>query len=285
MRQAVSEHDTESQSEHSGSIFGLIWRWRAILGAVVIVTAAIFAGRVAWEKQREGVVRNAASLLTADRIEVIGIPPWITTDLKWQALRNASLDMPLPLDAPDLERQLARAFDMHPWVRRVERVETSHPAAAVVHLICREPVAMVRVEGGLLAVDPETILLPSEDFSAESASKYPVIDGVSTSPRGPVGSPWGDSTVNEAINLICTLAPEAKKFGLVECRRVPKEGMTGNWWELVGSDNLVVLFGSGVGKAGSGEPAAAQKIVRLADLAELHARGERVDDIDLTKAR
>ena len=43
----MSEHDNESQSEHSGSFFGLIWRWRAILGAGGIVTAAIFAGRVA----------------------------------------------------------------------------------------------------------------------------------------------------------------------------------------------------------------------------------------------
>ena len=80
MRRAVSEHNTESQPEHSGSIFGLIWRWRALIGAGVIVMAAILAGRVAWEQQREGVVRNADSLLTADRIKVIGVPPWITTD-------------------------------------------------------------------------------------------------------------------------------------------------------------------------------------------------------------
>lgn len=285
MRRAVSEHDTESQSEHSGSIFVLIWRWRALIGAGVIVMAAILAGRVAWEQQREGVVRNADSLLTADRIEVIGVPSWITTDLKWQALRNASLDMPLPLDAPDLERQLARAFDMHPWVSRVERVETSHPAAAVVRVICREPVAMIRVEGGLLAVDSETILLPSDDFTAESAAKYPVVDGVSTSPRGPVGSPWGDPAVGEAVSLITTLAPEADTFGLIECRRVPKEGTAANWWELVGSDQLVVLFGSAPGKAGSGEPSAAQKIVRLGKLAARHARGESVDDTDLTETR
>ena len=281
----MSEHDTESQSENSGSIIGLVWRWRAILGAGVIVTVAIFAGRVAWEKQREEVIRNEDSLLTADRIEVIGVPPWITTDLKWQALRNASLDMPLPLDAPDLERQLARAFDMHPWVRRVERVKTSHPAAAIVRVVCREPVAMVRVEGGLLAVDRETILLPSDDFTAESAAEYPVVAGVLTSPRGPVGSPWGDPAVDEAVNLITTLGPEADAFGLLECRRVPREGTAGNWWELVGSDKLVVLFGSAPGGAVAGEPSAAQKIIRLRKIAAVHARGERVDDTDLTKAR
>ena len=46
----MSEHDTESPSRHSGSIFALIWRWRALLGAGVIVFSAIFAGRVAWEQ-------------------------------------------------------------------------------------------------------------------------------------------------------------------------------------------------------------------------------------------
>ena len=283
MRRSVSKHDTKSPSRHSGSIFALIWRWRALLSAAVIVFGAIFAGRVAWEQYREGFVRNEDSLLTADRIEVIGIPPWITTDLKWQALRNASLDMPLPLDAPDLERQLARAFDMHPWVSQVEQVETSHPAAAVIRVICREPVAMVRVEGGLLAVDRETILLPSDDFTAESAATYPVVGGVSTSPRGPVGSPWGDPAVSEAVSLITTLAPEADTFGLVECRRVSKENAAGYWWELVGSDHLVVLFGSAPGKASPGEPSAAEKIARLGKLTQRHAQGERIDDTDLTK--
>ena len=283
MRRSVSKHDTKSPSRHSGSIFALIWRWRALLSAGVIVFGAIFAGRVAWEQYREGFVRNEDSLLTADRIEVIGIPPWITTDLKWQALRNASLDMPLPLDAPDLERQLARAFDMHPWVSQVEQVETSHPAAAVIRVICREPVAMVRVEGGLLAVDRETILLPSDDFTAESAATYPVVGGVSTSPRGPVGSPWGDPAVSEAVSLITTLAPEADTFGLVECRRVSKENAAGYWWELVGSDHLVVLFGSAPGKASPGEPSAAEKIARLGKLTQRHAQGERIDDTDLTK--
>ena len=46
----MSEHDTESPSRHSGSIFALIWRWRALLGAGVIVFGAIFGGRVAWEQ-------------------------------------------------------------------------------------------------------------------------------------------------------------------------------------------------------------------------------------------
>ncbi len=284
VRQAVSEHDTNSTVEPSGSIVGLVWRWRSILGASIIVAAAIVGGRLIWEQQGKQVSRDADSLLTAERITVDGIPDWVTTDLKWQALRNASLDMPLPLDAPDLERRLARAFDMHPWVKHVNRVETSHPAAAVVTLTCREPIAMVRVQGGLLPVDRDAILLPSDDFTPNSASQYTIIDGVLTSPRGPVGSPWGDVTVKEAVCLIETLSPEAAKFGLVECRRVPRESEEGNWWELVGNDKFSVLFGSAPGKAVSGEPLAAEKIIRLGELADRHASGDVIENADLTKS-
>jgi hypothetical protein len=173
---------------------------------------------------------------------------------------------------------------MHPWVKHVIRVETSHPAAAVVTLTCREPIAMVRVQGGLLPVDRDAILLPSDDFTPNSAMQYTVIDGVLTSPRGPVGSPWGDVAVKEAVSLIETLSPEAAKFGLVECRRVPRESEEGNWWELVGNDKFSVLFGSAPGKAVSGEPLAAEKIIRLGELADRHTSGDVIENADLTKS-
>ena len=285
VRQPVSDRDTSSPVGPSGSIVSLVWRWRSVLGAGVIVAAAIGGGRLLWEQQSKRVARDVDSLLTAERITVDGVPRWVTTDLKWQALRSASLDMPLPLDAPDLERRLARAFDMHPWVQHVDRVETSHPASAVVTVTCREPVAMVRVEGGLLPIDRETILLPSDDFTAESASQYIVIDGVLTSPRGPVGSPWGDIAVKEAVSLIETLSPEAEKFGLVECRCVPRESKEGKWWELVGDDGFVVLFGSAPGKAVSGEPSSAEKIIRLGELVNRHASGDVVEYADLTNSQ
>ena len=285
VREPVSDRDTSSPVGPSGSIVSLVWRWRSVLGAGVIVAAAIGGGRLLWEQQSKRVARDADSLLTAERITVDGVPRWVTTDLKWQALRSASLDMPLPLDAPDLERRLARAFDMHPWVKHVDRVETSHPASAVVTVTCREPVAMVRVEGGLLPIDRETILLPSDDFTAESASQYIVIDGVLTSPRGPVGSPWGDIAVQEAVSLIETLSPEAEKFGLVECRCVPRDSEEGTWWELVGRDGFVVLFGSAPGKAVSGEPSSAEKIIRLGELANRHASGDVVEYADLTNSQ
>ncbi len=277
--------DASSSGHSSGGIVGLLWRWRSLLGAVVILAGACGAGWLAWRELHDSLERSPDSLLTGDAIEVVGIPDWITTDLKWQALRNASLDTPLPLDDPSLERRLARAFDMHPWVAHVERVETRHPAAATVTLRCRVPVAMVRVEGGLLAIDAEATVLPSIDFTPEAAAEYPLITGITTSPRGPEGSAWGDRAVAAGAALTAAIGPEWRNLGLTECRAVPARDVeaAGIWWELLGADDLLIVFGRAPGTERPGEPSAAAKIARLAALADRQQAGLPLADTDLTK--
>jgi hypothetical protein len=178
-----------------------------------------------------------------------------------EALRDASLADGLPLDDPELVRRLARAFDMHPWVREVLGVEVRHPAAAVIRVRCREPVAMVAVPGGLLAVDADGVVLPSEDFSAESAATYPKVSGIASGPRGAVGFPWGDPLVEQAAALAAALGPDWSRLGLVECRPVPGRQPTA--WELVSDAGRTILFGSAPGQEQAGEPTAAAKIGRL----------------------
>lgn len=277
--------DASPTEQSAGGLTGFLWRWRSLIGAVAILAGAWVAGWAAWQQFAERIERAADSLLTGEAIEVVGIPDWVTTDLKWQALRNASLDTPLPLDDPSLERRLARAFDMHPWVAQVEQVKTRHPAAATVTIRCRVPVAMVRVQGGLLAIDGEATVLPSADFTPETAAQYPLITGITTSPRGPEGSPWGDQVVAAGAALTAAIAPEWRKLGLTECRAVPARDGTesGILWELLGADDLVIVFGRAPGRELPGEPAAAVKIARLAALADRHQAGLPLTDTDLTK--
>jgi hypothetical protein len=194
-------------------------------------------------------------------VELLGAGSWIRGDLKTEALRDASLDGGLPLDDPELARRLARAFDMHPWVRDVVKVTLRHPAAAVVEVRCREPVAMVGVPGGLLAVDAEGVVLPSDDFTAESAARYPKVAGVASGPLGAVGFPWGDPLVEEAAALTAVVGPEWQALGLVECRPVETGGV--RQWELVGEGDLIIRYGSAPGHEQPGESTAAMKAARL----------------------
>lgn len=253
---------------------------RAGLGAFAVVVAAAITGWVIWSQVSESTRSHPDVILMPDAVELRGVAPWVRCDLKAEALRNASLDGGLPLDDPQLSRRLARAFEMHPWVKLVVDVSPRHPAAATVEVLCREPVAMVGVKGGLLAVDAEGVVLPSGDFTAESASLYPRISGVESSPQGPEGSAWGDPVVEEGAALAVAVGPEWKPLGITECRPVGKTGF--RRWELIGPPPRTILFGSAPGREDPGEPLAAAKIARLRALEADPTAAEAENPLDLT---
>jgi len=234
---------------------------RAGLASLVVLAAVGATAWYGWERLGERVMVSGDNVLHPDAIMVEGVAPWVGDDLRLEALRDASLTNGILLDDPELARRLARAFDMHPWVREVLGVEVHHPAAATVRIRCREPVAMIAVPGGLLAVDADGVLLPSEDFTAEAAAAYPRVTGVTSGPRGVVGAAWGDPLVEQAAALAAAVGPDWSRLGLNECR--PVAGRVPPVWELVGPVGRTVLFGSAPGHEQPGEPSAALKIGRL----------------------
>lgn len=246
---------------------------RAGWGAVAVLGAAVALAALAWPRLADAVRRDEAAILLPEAVELRGQAPWVKADVRAEALRGASLDRGLPLHDPELANRLARAFDMHPWVRRVVRVDLRHPAGATVEIECREPAAMVGVSGGLLAVDGEGVVLPSGDFTAESAATYPRLAGIESSPQGPEGARWGDPAVEEGAALAQVIAPEWIALRLTECRPVDAGGRRS--WELVDADGRTIVFGSAPGREAPGEPTAAAKIARLRRLPE--GGGERVD--------
>lgn len=268
------------EEPESGGIGPFLAEHRAGFGAVVVVLIAAVVGWVIWSRVSESVRVHPDVVLMPDAVELRGVAPWVRCDLKAEALRNASLDGGLPLDDPELSRRLARAFEMHPWVKLVVNVSPRHPAAATVEVLCREPVAMVGVKGGLLAVDAEGVVLPSADFTAESASLYPRIAGVESSPQGPEGSAWGDPVVEEGAALALAVGPEWKQLGLTECRPVGRPGF--RRWELIGPPPRTILFGSAPGREAPGEPLAAAKIARLREIEADPAVAEGNGPLDLT---
>jgi hypothetical protein len=238
---------------------------RSGLAAIAVAVAATAAGWLLWRQFGERARTHRGAILTPADVELVGRADWVTCDVRTQALRGASLDGGLPLDDPELARRLARAFDIHPWVREVVRVTLRHPAGAVVEIRCREPVAMVAVPGGLLAVDAEGIVLPPDDFNEQSAKHYPKLTGITSGPRGAAGTPWGDPAVEEGAALAAVIGPEWRSLGLIEVR--PVGDARTRIWTLVGEGDLVITFGSAPGHEVSNEPTAAMKVARLRALA------------------
>jgi hypothetical protein len=94
----------------------------------------------------------------------------------------------------DLAEQLARAFALHPWVAKVERVEVTRARQVRVRLAHRRPALAVRVGERLHVVDTEGVLLPRN----APAVGLPVFVGKAAPPAGPEGTRWGDPAVEEA---------------------------------------------------------------------------------------
>ena len=237
---------------------------RAGLGAVVVVVAAALGGWLLWRRHADDVRAHPDAVLFPEQVEVRGVAPWIRGDVRGEALRDASLDGGLPLDDPDLAERLRRAFARHPWVREVVAVTLREPAAAAVEVRCREPVAMVRVRGGLYAVDGEGVVLPSDDFTQESAAAYPTIAEVASTPLGAAGTRWGDPLVVEGAAVAAALGPEWPRLGLRDLR--PTKTASGVTWDLVGDGDRTIRFGSAPGRERPDEPIAAAKLARLRGL-------------------
>lgn len=93
-----------------------------------------------------------------------------------------------------LTRRLAEGFAQHPWVSKVERVWITPQRTIQVTLTYRKPVMAVEYAGQRRAVDGNGILLPV----AASTEGLAVFDKPCSAPRGPAGTPWGDSRVENA---------------------------------------------------------------------------------------
>lgn len=264
MNSSSRRRPPETEVTRGGGIADFLSDRRAGLGAIGIVLAASAAGALLWARLGDPVVWRDDAILRPEMVELRGVAPWVKSDIKAEALRTASLDGGVPVGDPELGNRLARAFDTHPWVKQVLSAKPRHPAAAVVEILCREPVAMVSVKGGLLAVDAEGVVLPSGDFTAEAAAEYPRITGIDSSPQGPEGSAWGDPAVEEGAAVAVVIGPEWRSLGLVECRS-KLQGVT-RLWELVGPEGQKIFFGAAPGHERDGEPSAAEKIARLKPL-------------------
>jgi hypothetical protein len=264
MSQSQRRKPEPAPAANRSGVADFVSRRRAGLGALAVVVAAAVGVGWLWKNHGDVVGWSGDNLLEPARIELEGVAPWVHADVKAEALKAASLDRGLPLTDPELATRLARAFDTHPWVKRVVNVRLAHPAAAVVEIVCREPAAMVAVKGGLLAVDAESVVLPSDDFSAEVAAEYPRLTGVESSPQGPEGARWGDPVVEEGAMVASVIGPDWKSLGLVECRPVVEAGV--RRWELVGPAAQRIVFGSSPGHEREGEPSAALKAAAVRKL-------------------
>jgi len=243
---------------------------RRVLVIMCLLVAGVAAAVAVWRRVRAHVAAQPEYLVSVDDVEITPVPPWIHTDIKAEVIHEAGLNKNLSILDEHVPELLSEAFGLDPWVERVSGVHTSYPAHIRIDLVYRQPVAMVEVPGGLLPVDAQGVLLPTAGFSATEAQNYPRIVGISTSPRGLIGTPWGDASVEQGAKLTALLTDAWPTLGLHHIqseRAADSNSPEGAGLQIVTRQGTVFVWGAAPGEEASDESKAAEKLARLLKLA------------------
>lgn len=151
------------------------------------------------------------------RDDIVLVPPHgdhVPVDLLQRVLDRQNLPQKFSLLDDELVRELADAFQKHPWISRVIRVRKSFPPRVLVEVEYRKPVAFIEVERGFYPVDADAVVLPPSDFAPDDAARFPIVRNVTSMPQGPSGKPWGDPLVLAGARLAETLLDRWRTLGL-----------------------------------------------------------------------
>ncbi len=271
---------------------GAFWRSTAGKGVVgVAFVALLLAGwSYAWRTWGEPTATGEEYTVTPEKIELNPAPDWIQADIKSEVVRAGGLSS-LPLRDPQLVDKVSRAFAMHNWIAKVQRVTKSYPAKVVVEVEYRRPVAMVEVtwhgEPKLYFIDAESVLLPSEDFEREIEQKVPHYLRITAGDVAPAGRsyglPWGNDRIAGAAKIADHWQNQWKPLGLYRIL-ISIDPNAQPLYELATAKGTKVLWGHAPGSETPGEQTAREKVVWLEQYVAKHGpldKSATQDQIDL----
>jgi len=294
----MANSDVEISDSERWSLAGfgerLRFRPRLIL-AIVLLLAAGVAARKLWENLHDRVASSPRYQLTAEKIHLTpeSPPVWIRSDVKSEVLRDSRLIGSVTLldDTSEIRQRMVDAFEIHPWIRSVNRIEFTSPSHIKVELEYREPVAVTEVEGAgqvdLLPVDIDGVRLPDGDLTAVEKSYLPRIADIEARPL--VGDSWTDLRVVGAVRLAARLRGVWERFQLLDI--VPSEypevqrGHKYFAYEIRSNGGTVILWGSAPELGPPGESLFEDKLARLQRFVSLHGPLGSIDSPKIIDVR
>jgi len=235
----------------------------------VVACGAVGGGAYAiWQSVAPDVLRHDQFRLSVEQLTITPPPAWIRSDVRKQAFASGGFDEGVWLHDPKLAERIAKTFELHPWVARVERVSLRGTRVQV-DLVYRKPVCMVEVvPGGVYPIDVEGVLLPRGDFTEDEAREYPRLVGITNVPRHwEVGYPWADLHVVGGAEIAAALGDCWQALRLDHIAPVASAAPD-TIFELVprgtssrGKDRII--WGHAPNTPHKGEPSTEQKIAQL----------------------
>jgi hypothetical protein len=257
------------------------WVWVSLTLLLALGVGAHFL----WQRYAGSVAGQPQYRLTADNIHITPNPPWIRSDVKTEALRDTGLIGTVSIldDWATLSRRVKEAFEFHPWVAAVTRIERHLPSSLEVELRYRRPVAAVESSDPsgvvFLPIDENAIRLPEGDLTDAERRYLPRVSGVTGRPL--VGDVWGDPRVVGGARLAAALADVWQQLRLVEILatiQAPRSEPQVYTFEIVTTGGTRIVWGTAPGQeSGSGESPFEQKRQRIVDYAAQHGQLESID--------
>ncbi len=262
-------------SESTNRKWPLAWRWG---GVAAVVGSFLIGAWILWKQYSPEITLDPKFRLGDNTLLVTPQPPWIdaATNVKTDVLRDASLHQ-VTLWDDQAVMKVARAFELHPWVRRVIRVSKHPPGQIHVELEYRRPVALVEVlYNELLSyepVDEEGVILPEELFHRrpELLDQYLRITVDYALPTVPLGSRWNDDRVIGAARLAALLEKHWKAWAIFRIAAVTDApGNRHPGYELGTRGPGRVRWGHAPGHELKGEPPATTKVAWISQYVREH---------------
>jgi hypothetical protein len=262
-----------------------LFRRSAWVSIFLLISLAIGA-QLAWNRTKPQIAHDSHYLLTIDKIHIPPTPPWIRSDIKTQALRDANLVGTLSVldDGDALSARIKQAFEFQPWVASVNRITRRLPGTLEVDLVYRKPVAAVESSDSrgvmFLPVDEQAVRLPESDLTDAERRYLPRISGITGRPL--VGDHWNDPRVIGGARLAAQLADVWQKLRLVEITANLDRATGGERqvyrYEIVTTGGTRILWGMTPGdESAFGESPFDLKRKRLIDYADKQGKLESID--------
>lgn len=245
----------------------LVGPGRVFALGMMIVASFTGAWYWGWQQVHGDVLTSPAYMLSPDQIIVTNRPDWMSFDIREKVFHNASLRQTLSIMDPDLNEQITAAFSLQPWVAKVNRVTKQYPARVIVDLEYRHPVCVVNTCDQLIPVDVEGVVLPVWDIPPSEIARYPRVECPDLStPRGPVGEPWGDPRVVGAARIAEALGDRWRNYRLRQIEVVPttdQNQMEGTVFRMRTHSHSSIIWGRAPGMEVPGEAETAEKLAYL----------------------
>jgi hypothetical protein len=254
----------------------------------------LVAGYLLWVNYGAKHLNTSLYGVLAENIIVTPQPAWIPTPILPEVFQQSDLGRLSTLDR-QMSAAVYNAFRLHPWIRRVFRVQPLAGAQVQVDVEYREPLAMVYCETSIkiesnksrdgnrlpkpvstpiqdraisfLPVDADAVLLPTKDFRPEQVPQYMLIYAQSAEPSGLIGSEYGDSRIKEAL-LLCKLLKDVRETMGIERVYVysdPASEGPSRWTLEITTKSKKIRWGHPPGMESPGEPGFPAKLRKLGD--------------------